>query len=554
MAVSKVSNEQESDFHQFGLDSRIVDAVVESGYATATPIQSKTIPALLEGRDVLGQAQTGTGKTAAFALPLIHRLDPSLRQPQVLVLAPTRELAIQVSEAFEKYGSSIKGLKVLAICGGQNYENQFRQLNRAPHVIVGTPGRLIDLVQRGSLNLTELKCVVLDEADEMLRMGFAEDVEWLLSHSPEGRQTALFSATMPESILEIAEKHLKNPVRIVIQQKAATADTVRQRYIIVPPGEKEATLIRIAETESFDAMLVFVKMKSSCEPLAELLASHGFRAAALHGDIAQAQRERIVDRLKSRQLDILIATDVAARGLDVQHISHVVNFEMPFSHEVYVHRIGRTGRAGRQGEAILFVGPYDRRKLKMLEQATRKPLEEMPAPSSRELNLRRIARFHEKIAQSLEHSEVENYKSIIEQFRRQHPEVELEKIAAALALMANGGKSLLDKTKSTKTEFASDRGDRSGRRYGDRGEGRGSYGGRGSFGRRGGFGKERGSRGGSDGPRSEGFRAGKGKPSWKKDDRAPSESEGRRGFGKPSGKDGGKRAGKPAGGRAKNRK
>lgn len=467
MGLSTESQDQVSDFLSFGLDPRIVAAVVESGYTAATPIQRKTIPPLVEGRDVLGQAQTGTGKTAAFALPILHRLDPSLKLPQVLVLAPTRELAIQVAEAFEKYGAAIKGLKIMSICGGQNYENQFRQLNRQPHIIVGTPGRLIDLAQRGSLDLSGLRCVVLDEADEMLKMGFAEDVDWILSKSPKERQTALFSATMPDSIVHIAETHLNNPVRVVIAQRTATADTVRQRYVIAPTGHKESTLVRIAETEDFEAMLVFVKLKSSCEPIAEMLISRGFRAAALHGDIAQNQRERIIDRLKSRDIDILIATDVAARGLDVQHISHVVNFDLPINPEVYVHRIGRTGRAGREGEAILFVGPYDRRKLKQLEHATRKPMEEMPIPTSRELNQRRIARFHQRISDSLQHPELENFQSIIDQFRRTMPEVEIEKIAAALAVMANGGKSLLEKTKNTTSEFVAERGDRSGRRYRD---------------------------------------------------------------------------------------
>lgn len=476
MALSNELQDQVSDFLSFGLDPRIVAAVVDSGYSTATPIQRKTIPPMMEGKDVLGQAQTGTGKTAAFALPLLHRIDASIRAPQILVLAPTRELAIQVSEAFEKYGAAIKGLRVMAICGGQNYEQQFRQLNRLPQVIVGTPGRLIDLVQRGSLDLTSVRCVVLDEADEMLKMGFAEDVDWILGQAPKERQTALFSATMPDSILEIAERHLNQPVRIVIPQKSATADTVRQRYVIAPTGNKESTLIRIAETEEFEAMLVFVKLKSSCEPIAEMLIHRGFRAAALHGDIAQAQRERIIDKLKARQIEILIATDVAARGLDVQHISHVVNFDLPINPEVYVHRIGRTGRAGREGEAILFVGPYDRRKLKQLEHATRKPMEEMPIPTSRELNLKRVSRFHKRITTALESTELENFQSIVDQFRRNHPEMEVEKIAAALALMANGGKPLLEKTKNTQSEFVAEtpRGERRGRgRRGFSGDSRG---------------------------------------------------------------------------------
>lgn len=476
MALSNELQEQVSDFLSFGLDPRIVAAVVDSGYSTATPIQRKTIPPMMEGKDVLGQAQTGTGKTAAFALPLLHRIDASIRAPQILVLAPTRELAIQVAEAFEKYGAAIKGLRVMSICGGQNYEQQFRQLNRLPQVIVGTPGRLIDLVQRGSLDLGSIRCVVLDEADEMLKMGFAEDVDFILGKAPKERQTALFSATMPDSILQIAERHLNQPVRIVIAQKTATADTVRQRYVIAPTGHKESTLVRIAETEEFEAMLVFVKLKSSCEPIAEMLINRGFRAAALNGDIAQAQRERIIDKLKSREIEILIATDVAARGLDVQHISHVVNFDLPINPEVYVHRIGRTGRAGRDGEAILFVGPYDRRKLKQLEHATRKPMEEMAIPTSRELNLKRVARFHQRITNALGSTDLENFQSIVDQYRRNNPEVEVEKIAAALALLANGGKPLLEKNKNTQSEFVPEgpRGDRKGRgRRGFGGDSRG---------------------------------------------------------------------------------
>jgi ATP-dependent RNA helicase DeaD len=464
MALSNELQDQVSDFLGFGLDPRIVAAVVDSGYTTATPIQRKTIPPMMEGKDVLGQAQTGTGKTAAFALPLLHRIDAAVRAPQVLVLAPTRELAIQVSEAFEKYGAAIKGLRVMSICGGQNYEQQFRQLKGLPQVIVATPGRLIDLVQKGVLDLSGLRCVVLDEADEMLKMGFAEDVDWILGKAPKERQTALFSATMPDSIVDIANRHLNKPTRIVIAQKTATAETVRQRYVIAPTGHKESTLIRIAETEDFEAMLVFVKLKSSCEPIAEMLSNRGFRAAALNGDVAQSQRERIIDRLKSREIEILIATDVAARGLDVQHISHVVNFDLPINPEVYVHRIGRTGRAGRDGEAILFVGPYDRRKLKQLEHATRKPMEEMPIPTSRELNQKRVSRFHDRISHAIQSTELDNFQSIIDQYRRANPEVEVEKIAAALALMANGGKPLLEKTKNTVSEFVPDsqRGERRG--------------------------------------------------------------------------------------------
>ena len=324
---------------------------------------------------MLGQAQTGTGKTAAFALPMLQGIDLEKKVPQVLVLTPTRELAIQVAEAFKRYAAGLKGLRAVAIYGGQDYHTQFRQLDRGVHVVVGTPGRVMDHMRRGSLKLDGLRGLVLDEADEMLRMGFAEDVDWILTQAPAQRQIALFSATMPDSIRRIAQRHLRNPAEITIKQKAATADTVHQRFVVVGPQQKEEALARILEAESIEAVLVFVNTKNTTEPLAEYLSRRGHRTAALSSDVSQSQRERIVERLRAGKLDVIVATDVAARGLDMQRISHVINYDFPMDSENYVHRIGRTGRAGRSGKAILFLHPRGRHLLRRIEQATRQTIE-----------------------------------------------------------------------------------------------------------------------------------------------------------------------------------
>jgi ATP-dependent RNA helicase DeaD len=440
-------------FRSLGLNDALVRAVTGAGYDTPTPIQAETIPLILEGRDVLGQAQTGTGKTAAFALPLLQGIDLSVRRPQVLVLTPTRELAIQVAEAFEKYASETRGLRVVPIYGGQDYHVQFKALDRGVHVVVGTPGRVMDHMRRGSLKLEGLKTLVLDEADEMLRMGFAEDVEWVLTQLPAERQIALFSATLPEPIRKIAQRHLRNPAEITIRQKTATADTIHQRFIIASPHQKEAALARILEAEPIDGVIIFVRTRSTTEPLAEFLGKQGHRAAALNGDVAQKQREKIVDNLRSGKIDILVATDVAARGLDVQRVSHVINYDLPFDSEAYVHRIGRTGRAGRSGEAILFVHPRDRRMLKNLERATRQVIEPMELPSNRTINKRRVARFQERITAALTHPEFEAFSSVVEQYRREK-EIPVEQIAAALAILAHGDKPLLMKDVLKSTEFS----------------------------------------------------------------------------------------------------
>ncbi len=444
----------EFSFRDLPIAEPLLAALDAEGYTVPTPIQARTIPLLLEGRDVLGQAQTGTGKTAAFAVPLLQRIDLATRAPQVLVLTPTRELAIQVAKAFTRYAAGLKGLRVSAVYGGQDIMLQFRQLDRGVHVIVGTPGRIMDHMRRGSIKLDALRTLVLDEADEMLRMGFAEDVEWVLTQAPATRQTALFSATLPAPIRRIAQKHLTNPAEITIAQKTATADTVRQRFVIAAGHHKQEALARILEAEPVDGVIVFVKTKLSGEPLSEFLSSRGHRTAVLNGDVAQKQRERIVELFRGGKLDVLVATDVAARGLDVQRISHVFNYDLPFDSEAYVHRIGRTGRAGRSGEAILFVHPRERRLLKRLEQATRQPIEPMDVPSNRTINKQRVARFHEKIATALADPQLSKFASVIEQFQREH-ETPLEEIAAALAMLAQGDVPLLlsdDKKQPPRTE------------------------------------------------------------------------------------------------------
>jgi len=450
----------ENGFHTLGLIAPLMKAIESSGYTIPTPIQEQTIPQLLAGRDVLGQAQTGSGKTGAFALPLLQRIDLNVKRTQVLVLVPTRELAIQVAAAFERYAAKMSGLNVLSIYGGAAYQPQLSQLKRGAHVVVGTPGRVTDHMNRGSLQLDALKCIVLDEGDEMLRMGFAESVEFIMQQLPAERQIALFSATMPPTIRKIAQTYLKNPAEITIRQKTVTADTIRQRFVVVGNHQKEAALGRILEAEPIDGVIVFVKMKSTTEPLAEFLSQRGHKVAALNGDIPQAQRERIIEHLKSGKLDIIVATDVAARGLDVQRISHVFNYDLPGDSEAYVHRIGRTGRAGRSGEAILFVHPKSQRMLKSLEYATRQKIEPMDLPTNRAINKTRVAQFHAKITENMTHPMVESMGSLIEQYRRENPETPVEQIMAALAVMSTGGQSLLLKEEFRQETFFESRGRR----------------------------------------------------------------------------------------------
>ncbi|MEO6296072.1 MAG: DEAD/DEAH box helicase, partial [Dokdonella sp.] len=429
-------------FRELKLGDALLQTLSEVGYETPSPIQAATIPPLLEGHDVLGQAQTGTGKTAAFALPILSRLDLSKTKPQALVLAPTRELAIQVAEAFQRYAMKLPGFHVLPIYGGQSYGPQLSGLKRGVHVVVGTPGRVIDHLNRGSLDLSQLTTLVLDEADEMLRMGFIDDVEAVLKKTPPTRQVALFSATMPTQIRRIAQTYLRDPVEISIKNKTTTAANIRQRYWYVSGMQKLDALTRILEAESFDAMLVFMRTKNATEELAQKLQARGFSAAAINGDIVQAQRERTIQNLKDGKIDILVATDVAARGLDVERISHVLNFDIPTDTEAYVHRVGRTGRAGRAGDAILFVAPREKRLLQAIERATRQPISEMQLPSVEAVNDQRITKFKQRIADTLAADDLGPFRQLIEQYEQERnvPAVE---IAAALARMVQGKEPLL---------------------------------------------------------------------------------------------------------------
>lgn len=429
-------------FQDLGLAPTVLKALEKVGYETPSPIQAEIIPFILAGRDVLGQAQTGTGKTAAFALPLLSRIDLALKYPQILVLAPTRELAIQVAEAFQRYASELKEFHVLPIYGGQDYSGQLRQLKRGAQVIVGTPGRVMDHMRKGSLKLDKLHCLVLDEADEMLRMGFIDDVEWILEKIPDTHQTALFSATMPDEIRKIADNYLHQPEVVKIKVKTITAENIRQRYWFVSGVHKLDALTRILEAEDFDGMIIFVRTKSATVELAEKLEARGHSASALNGDMSQVLRERVIEQLKKGKLDILIATDVAARGLDVERITHVVNYDIPYDTESYIHRIGRTGRAGRKGDAILFVSPRERRLLTNIERATRQKVEEMHLPSTELINNARVSKFKQRINDTLASEELGFYCQVIEQYQLEHDVPAIE-IAAALAKLWQGDTPLL---------------------------------------------------------------------------------------------------------------
>ncbi|MCG5499813.1 DEAD/DEAH box helicase [Ectothiorhodospira lacustris] len=431
-----------ADFRALGLIEPVLTALNEAGYEVPTPIQAQSIPPLIAGQDLLGQAQTGTGKTAAFALPLLSRLDLSRKDTQILVLAPTRELAIQVAEAFQTYARHLPDFHVMPIYGGQAYSVQLRQLRRGAQVVVGTPGRVMDHMRRGTLNVEGLTALVLDEADEMLRMGFIDDVEWVLEQTPESCQLALFSATMPDVIRRVARKHLKSPQEVRIAAATTTANTIRQRYWRVSGLHKLDALTRLLEHEDFEAMLVFVRTKTETVEIAEKLTARGYAAEALNGDIPQKLRERTVDRLKRAQVDIVVATDVAARGLDVDRISHVVNYDIPHDTESYVHRIGRTGRAGRKGEAILFVAPREQRMLQAIERATRQPIEPMHMPSARDVNERRIDRFKQTITDTLVGEDLSFFQNLVTEYVQEH-DADPQEIAAALAHMAQGDSPLL---------------------------------------------------------------------------------------------------------------
>ena len=469
-------SDTEIKFNDLDLSEAVLKAVAEVGYESPSPIQAQSIPHILDGKDMLGQAQTGTGKTAAFALPLLTTIDASAKKPQLLVMAPTRELAIQVAEAFQGYAKYLPNFHVLPIYGGQSYGAQLKQLKRGAQVVVGTPGRLMDLINKKALDLSELKAIVLDEADEMLRMGFIDDVEWILSHTPEDRQTILFSATMPREIKKIINNYLQEPEIVKIEAKTTTATTIRQRYWQVSGLHKLDALTRILEVEEFDAMIIFVRTKSATEELAQKLQARGYSAAPLNGDIPQQMRERTIDKLKDGQLDIVIATDVVARGLDVKRMSHVINYDIPYDTESYVHRIGRTGRAGRNGDAILFVAPRERRMLKSIERATKQPIEVFEMPSAKDINQMRIENFKKNVISSMENDDLDEFFRIASEIEEQY-EVDPLKLAAAFAKLSTCGQSLMlnenepDLNKPIRDDDRGDRrrGDRNRRDRNDRG-------------------------------------------------------------------------------------
>ena len=432
-------------FADLQIHPAVLRATADVGYESPTAIQAATIPALMAGSDVVGLAQTGTGKTAAVAIPILSRIDVKSTATQALVLAPTRELALQVAEAFSRYGAHLPKINVLPIYGGSSYGVQLAGLRRGAQVVVGTPGRVIDHLERGTLDLSHVDYLVLDEADEMLTMGFAEDVERILSETPEYKQVALFSATMPPAIRKLTKKYLHDPVEITAKAKTATAENISQRYIQVFGPRKMEALTRLLEVEPFEAMIVFVRTKQATEEVAEKLRARGFSAAAINGDIPQAQRERTIAALKnggSKGIDILVATDVAARGLDVDRISHVLNYDIPHDTESYVHRIGRTGRAGRSGTAVLFVSPRERHLLKAIEKATRQTLTEAELPTVEDVNAQRITKFADSITDALGAPGIELFRGLVEDYEREH-DVPMADIAAALALQSRDGEAFL---------------------------------------------------------------------------------------------------------------
>jgi len=440
--MSSTESTTAQSFADLGLSASLLKTLTEIGYESPSPIQAECIPILLQGRDLIGQAQTGTGKTAAFALPLMEQIDVKLTKPQALVLTPTRELAIQVAEALQSYAKNLPGFHVLPIYGGQSYTIQLKQLSRGAHIVVGTPGRVMDHIERKTLNLDNLKTMVLDEADEMLRMGFIDDVEWILERTPAQHQTALFSATMPEQIRRVAQKYLVEPREIKIKSATATVAAIRQVYWQVSGMHKLDALTRILEVEdNFDAAIIFVRTKNSTVELADKLSARGYAAAALNGDLNQQMRERVIEQLKSGALDIVVATDVAARGIDVPRVSHVVNYDIPYDTEAYVHRIGRTGRAGRTGNAILFVAPREVSMLRSIERATRSPIAPLTLPSRADVTNKRVADFKTSVAEVLNSEGLDFFANIVSQIAEEH-NVGAEEVAAALAMMAQKGKPL----------------------------------------------------------------------------------------------------------------
>ncbi len=460
-----------TDFSSLGLPPLLLEAITKVGYETPSPIQAECIPILLQGKDLLGQAQTGTGKTAAFALPALSRLDVKNKNTQVLVLAPTRELAIQVAEACQSYARGMRGFQVVPIYGGAGYANQLKQLRSGAQLVVGTPGRVMDHIRKKTLKLDNLQTLVLDEADEMLRMGFIDDVEWILEHTPPKRQIALFSATMPKEIQHVANRYLNEPHIIKIASKTSTAPSITQRYWAVGGGtSKMDALTRILEVEEIDAAVIFVRTKIATTEIADKLQARGFSVDALNGDIAQAQREKTVDKMRRGKLDIIVATDVAARGIDIPRISHVINYDIPFDTEAYVHRIGRTGRAGRKGEAILFVANRERRMLKAIERATKQTIEVMNLPSEKDINAQRVEKFKQKIDAVMQSEDLSFYRELLAEYQAAN-ETPFEEIAAALAKMAQGDVPLLlpERTRFERSERSGRDDGRKGRDRNDRG-------------------------------------------------------------------------------------
>jgi ATP-dependent RNA helicase DeaD len=437
-----MTTEFETSFADLGLSAPIISALTDLGYEKPSPIQAECIPHLLNGRDVLGMAQTGSGKTAAFSLPLLHNLDAALKAPQILVLAPTRELAVQVAEAMTDFSKHMHGVNVVALYGGQRYDVQLRALRQGPQIVVGTPGRLLDHLKRGTLNLSSLKGLVLDEADEMLRMGFIEDVETIMAEIPAEHQTALFSATMPEAIRRITRRFMKEPQEVRIQSSITTRPDISQSYWTVHGMRKNEALVRFLESEDFDAAIIFVRTKNATLEVAEALERSGYNSAALNGDMNQALREQTLERLKDGRLDILIATDVAARGLDVERISLVVNYDIPMDSESYVHRIGRTGRAGRAGRALLFVENRERRLLRNIERTMKLTIPEVELPNAELLGQRRLAKFAAKVQQQLESSDLDMYRALLAKLQPAE-ELDMETLAAALLKMAQGERPLI---------------------------------------------------------------------------------------------------------------
>jgi ATP-dependent RNA helicase DeaD len=438
-------NTPAASFAELNLAPAILKAIQKVGYEQPSPIQAASIPHLLEGHDLLGVAQTGTGKTAAFALPLLSQLDMKQKSPQMLVLAPTRELAIQVAEACKTYASEMKGFHVLPIYGGQDMRGQLKQLQRGAQVIVGTPGRVMDHLRRGSLKLDGLKSLVLDEADEMLRMGFIDDVEWILEHTPSEHQTALFSATMPPPIKKVADKYLNSPKEVSIAKESTTGSNIEQHALIVNGFERKVDAItRIFEAQDFDGVIIFVRTKTATAELAEKLEARGYSASALNGDMNQAARERTIQRLKDGKLDIIVATDVAARGIDVQRVSHVINFDIPYDSEAYVHRIGRTGRAGRSGKAILFVAPREKRLLRSIEKATRQAITPMELPTGSEVTQKRIDNFKQLLSDTIASADLNFFYDLLGEFSNEYDK-SAEEIASALAYLMQKDRPLVVK-------------------------------------------------------------------------------------------------------------